>query len=655
MNELSALRHVVHRTAARRRLELGLAGLWNGLAAGTLTWLAVLALHKVAPIPDALAEFGWFLPLAAALAGFAWAARRRVPEGLAARLLESRHPLQQRVSTALQVADRAPNDPWAPLVIADAAKSVQGLEIHRVLPLRLPAVARALPLVLLAVIGLGFVPEYRSANYLRAQKEAALVKDTGRKMAELVRREMQRHEPAKEPVREALDATAALAERLSGATLTKAEAIQDLASAAKRLEEESRQLEADPSLRRLQQAARSPSPAGSQSAATQALRKQLEKLKENLQGASPEALEKLAKQLSQAQKMAAAMQGAATSPDAQKSLAEALQQLAQNSSQLGANLGGLDQALEAMKNLDFDRVLKDLNLAGTDLDKLRDMAQKMAEMQQSLAELGKDLAEQLDRGQAEAAAETLERMAKQLADSKLTPEQQRKVMEEVSKSLKPAGDYGKVSELLKKATENMANQANPQAGQQLAQAAAELRKLAQEAQEARQLADTLSALKDAQLALASGKLWQPGGMCRGGACTGCALHPGNRISWGKGGKPSRGVGTWADENNWMYFPEITERWDNSGIQRPDMAARGHTDRGDGQLSANAMPTKLRGQFNPGPMPSITLKGVSIKGESTVGYQQAVDAAQSDAQSALNQDQVPRAYRNAVKGYFDDLK
>ncbi|MEO6183022.1 MAG: hypothetical protein ABIP71_08000, partial [Verrucomicrobiota bacterium] len=68
------------------------------------------------------------------------------------------------------------------------------------------------------------------------------------------------------------------------------------------------------------------------------------------------------------------------------------------------------------------------------------------------------------------------------------------------------------------------------------------------------------------------------------------------------------------------------------------------------------PTKIRGQMNPGgSMPSITLKGVSIKGQSKVGYQEAVNAAQSEAQSALNQDQVPRAYQGAVKSYFDDLK
>ena len=55
------------------------------------------------------------------------------------------------------------------------------------------------------------------------------------------------------------------------------------------------------------------------------------------------------------------------------------------------------------------------------------------------------------------------------------------------------------------------------------------------------------------------------------------------------------------------------------------------------------------------MPSITLKGLSIKGQSSVPYQEAASAAQAEAQSALNQDQVPRAYQGAVRDYFDDLK
>ena len=46
------------------------------------------------------------------------------------------------------------------------------------------------------------------------------------------------------------------------------------------------------------------------------------------------------------------------------------------------------------------------------------------------------------------------------------------------------------------------------------------------------------------------------------------------------------------------------------------------------------------------MPSITLKGVSIKGTCNVKFEEP---------AAAQEDQVPRAYQNAVRDYFDDLK
>ena len=55
------------------------------------------------------------------------------------------------------------------------------------------------------------------------------------------------------------------------------------------------------------------------------------------------------------------------------------------------------------------------------------------------------------------------------------------------------------------------------------------------------------------------------------------------------------------------------------------------------------------------MPSITLKGVSVKGQSKIAFQEVLTAAQKEAQSAISQEQVPRAYQGAVKDYFDDLK
>ena len=102
------------------------------------------------------------------------------------------------------------------------------------------------------------------------------------------------------------------------------------------------------------------------------------------------------------------------------------------------------------------------------------------------------------------------------------------------------------------------------------------------------------------------------------------------------------------------YPEFKDKWENGADNRGEMDAR--SQKKDGSLPDNLVATKVKGQMNPGgPMPSITMKGVSIKGNSKVQIEQMAAAAQSDAQSALNQDQVPRAYQNAVRNYFDDLK
>ena len=154
------------------------------------------------------------------------------------------------------------------------------------------------------------------------------------------------------------------------------------------------------------------------------------------------------------------------------------------------------------------------------------------------------------------------------------------------------------------------------------------------------------------MCIASGQKW---GMCQGCGGQGCGMCKGNGV--GEGGQPGSGVGTWADEDGgWLYDGSWSDLVDNSGIVRPDMESRGISDRGEGELNPNLDPSKIPGQFAPGgPMPSISLKGVSIKGASQIQFQEAATAAQADAASAVNQDKVPRSYQGPVKDYFDDLK
>jgi hypothetical protein len=201
-----------------------------------------------------------------------------------------------------------------------------------------------------------------------------------------------------------------------------------------------------------------------------------------------------------------------------------------------------------------------------------------------------------------------------------------------------------VAEHLKKAAQQMQAGDKPGGSQSLADAAKELEKLMQQFNDAQSLQAELDALKQASACVGTGQCW---GKCNGN-------KPGFNE---KGSRPGSGVGTWADESNgWMFDGQWNDRWDNSGVVRPDMDPRGLSDRGEGELSDALKPTKVKGQFSPGgQMPSITLKGVSIKGQSTVAYEEAAAAAQSEAQSALSQEKVPRAYQGAVRDYFDDLK
>jgi hypothetical protein len=300
-----------------------------------------------------------------------------------------------------------------------------------------------------------------------------------------------------------------------------------------------------------------------------------------------------------------------------------------------------------------DLFLQNLDASLNELEKLKQAAQAMQQLQAQMEKLGKDLAEQLENGQAEMAQQTLGTMIKQLQSSGLTQEQLQQILNEVSKAVDPASPYGKAAEHLNQATQQM-NQGNQQgAAQSLAEAAKELQNLMQQFGDLQSLMAALDAMKEGSMCIASGQKWST---CQGCGGKGCGMCKGR--GWGQGGGLNAGgVGTWADEqDSWLYDGGWGELADNSGIVRPDMDSRGISDRGEGTLNPNLDPTKVRGQFSPGgPMPSISLKGVSIKGTSRIEFQEAATAAQSDAASALNQDKVPRAYQGPVKDYFDDLK
>jgi hypothetical protein len=633
----------LERAAQRLRLSRALRGLWLGLLAGAGLWLLAFAVFKLAPIPPAVVTYAAIVSVVCPLLGTITGGWRKPSIATTARWVDVQQNLKERMSTALEVANSKGDPLWRELVVHDAATHAQEIDLRKLVPFRLTRAAYWAALLLVMGVGLGFVPEYRTARFKKEQADREIIKDVGRGMAEVTRHEIAARPPQAEPVKESLNQVVALADTFQKAELTRAEALKDIASVQDKLKDQLKELGKDPVMKRLDQAMRASGPnqpSGSE------LQKQMEALQQKLgtDKADPEKTQALKDKLDKLQEAARAM---AAKPnggsDAERQrMSDSLSALSREAAEMGLQMPNLDDAIAALSAADTDKFLQDLDASLADMDKLNNLAKQVQGLSQQMEKLGKDLAEQLKKGQADLAQSTLEKMKKQLESGKVSPEDLQKLLEEVSKAIDPASEYGKCGQHLSNAADQMKSGDKSGAAQSLADAAKELEDLMQQFGDAQSLAAAMDALKDASMCVGSGQCW--------------GLRPGKPRA-GQGGRPGPGVGTWADDDAGALgeIPMSDEWVDNSLVDRPDQDPRGLTER-DSSLNSALTPTKVKGQFSPGDrMPSITLPGVSIKGTSRIQFEEAATAAQSDANSALAQDKVPRNYQGPVKDYFDDLK
>jgi hypothetical protein len=619
MSEYEIIHHALVQAARRRRWQRTLHHFWLGLLGGAGIWLGALAIYKFAPVSFTFLLWAGGAALLGPIGGIILGFWRQPSLAETARWVDVKQNLRERLSTALEVATTQPPGTWRDLVMHDAAQRAREVEPKKLVPFSLPGAARWTALLLALAVGLGFVPEYRSPAQVKKQADEQIIKAAGQQVAALTKRELALRPPALETTRQSLETVAELGTRLEKVSLTRSEALKDLANVSDKLKDDLKQLAQDPALKRLAQDARTPG--GRDASSASSLQKQIETLQNELAAKAdrPEAIESLQRELEKIQQAAQALaqQTGAEAEAARQELASALQNLQQQAAAAGIDLPNLDAALAALASARPDQFLRDIQAALQDLDKLRELKDKLAALQAHAEKLGKDLAEQLKQGQAFAAAETLEKLAQQLQAANLSPEQMEKILAEVSQALPEAMDYGNVADLLKQAAQQMQQGNQSGAAQNLAAAAQELKDLMQ------QLADA-----DALLAALEN-------LDRASQCVGMGL------GWGQ--CQSRGMG----QDFWGQFG----RGAGTSSQPSSLSDRSPTEMTDDFES-----TKVRGQISPNAaMPSITLKGVSIKGASRVQYEEAAAAAQSDAQAALNQDKVPRAYQGAVRDYFDDLK
>ena len=425
MSELETIRTVLEGAARRHRLARAVRGGCQGLLAGGILSLIVLAINHLIPLPLWITPVAALLPIAFILAGMMIAAWTRTDLAVVARWADQRQHLRERLSTALEISDGADETPWRGLVLSDAAQHAKSIDTRRLLPFHLPKVSRWALVVLVLAAGLGFVPEYRSKRFRQKQTDNQNIQETGRLLTELTHHTLEKRPPAFEPTQKSLEAVSSLGEQLAKQTLTRSDALKDLANVAEKLKDELKELGKDPGLKRMEEAARSNG--GSDAQTATGLQKQIDSLQKQLgtPTGTPDALEKLQKnleKLQQAAKGLADKNSAGTDAERQK-LSDSLSALSKQMQALGMQLPQLDDAINALAANQTDLFLKDLDAATTDLEKMREMAKTLQQLQQQMEKLGKDLAEQLQNGQPEVAQQSLQKMITQLNSANLKPEQ----------------------------------------------------------------------------------------------------------------------------------------------------------------------------------------------------------------------------------------
>lgn len=658
MSGLQEIEKTLAQAGKRRRRERAFRGMWFGLLIGASIWCLAVAVYKLLPVPVWTLRAAAGVGLTSAVIGAIVGGWRRNSVSETARWVDGRQHLQERLSTALELSKTSGSgsETWRELLVSDAAEHLKLLDPRRLVQFRLTRSSHWAILLLALGVGLIFVPAYRTKAFVQKQTDQNTIHEAGRQLVELTKNNLKSRPPALENTQKAMDAVNQLGEQLAKKTMTRTEAVKDLAKVAEQVKEEMKQLTKEPAVRRMEEAARS---AGENSPENAQLKKQVEEAQKKMgdSTATPDNLDKMNKEMSKLQDSAKADsdKNGGLSQNEKEQLSQSLGALAKQAQAMGMNMPNLDQAIQALAASDTGLFLKDMKASLKDLEKMRDDAQSLQALQQQMQKSGKDLAEQLQKGQPETAQATLQKMIDQLQSPGTPPEQASQILSEVSKAVDPAGKYGKAGDYLKQAAQQMQQGQKPGAAQSLASAAKELERMVQQAGDAQALMAEMDALSKAQMSVGTGNHW---GMGNG---NGQGDGKGNgKPGAGKGGKGGAGVGTWADEmSGWGYNPMPDgqdDLVDNSGVKRPDTAGRGHSDRGNGDLNPSLKPTQEPGHFQPGgEMPSITLKGVSIAGTSTVSLQQAVVAAQEEAQSALTKEEVPRAYQAAVRDYFDDSK
>ena len=112
---------------------------------GLMLLALLLLLNRVVPLPMQISSITWVIMSVAIGVGICISFRHRKDLRLVARTVDEKMELRERLGTAFELIQTAPQSDFAQRQIQDTAEVVETLEIAKVCPYRVPKLMRLLP------------------------------------------------------------------------------------------------------------------------------------------------------------------------------------------------------------------------------------------------------------------------------------------------------------------------------------------------------------------------------------------------------------------------------------------------------------------------------------------------------------------------------
>lgn len=311
--------------------------------------------------------------------------------------------------------------------------------------------------------------------------------------------------------------------------------------------------------------------------------------------------------------------------------------------------------LEALAQKNFQAAAEELKKLA---ERVRAGKQQNQEELEKLKEQLRQLAEKLKEKGAGDMANQAKELAEKAGGKKLSPEELAKLQEALAKLAQQLGerDMGALAEELKKSSQQLGaaedrRAALEQLGRELAELANAFPDRGGLGEKLARLADQVSAgdaeslalaLKDAVLEF-DAQAQLEGELAVLATCAGLCED-------GERGLAGR-LATWGGTG--IYSPGDSRRA-GPGMGGPGIGAGGVAPVRPEDVALE--PTKIKGEVKPGRVVgSYFTDGVQLKGDAQAEYRETVAGAAQEAADAIDKEEIPRAYSQYVRQYFEEMR